>query len=640
MAFTPDSKQFAFNNRSDKGIQLVDVADGKLVRSFHGHHDNVYGIAFAAEGKTFVSCGWDQTIRVWDVASGKEQRRYGEQNTAVRCLALAPDGKTLTYGTYPDGKAHIWDIAANKELAPGWKANEWCIVSIAYSPDSKKIALGRDVIAIHDVATGKRLNPPPENESRVQQVQYSGDGKFLAVWRDDGGIETWDTTNWRRESTIRPSIGRFLAMAFTPDGKFLTTAEGDPKNGAICNWLPQTGEKRRVFTQEGCWVNAIAYTADGKSLAIGHSERNSQFRVLDTATAQVRVQSPKDTPERDVQPSPDGHIFAFLTSKNTVGLWDMDVGKQVREFGKISFSMGRFPYFFSPDGRMIATRAGHSKEAGIDVEPDIVLWETATGKERLRIRINDGPIGEVSFSRDGRMLATAGRQENFRLWDTATGKELARFVGHRGWINSLAFAPDGKTLASGGADSTVLVWDISGAQGKSEVARMSSKPDELAAFVQNLESDNAVEAYRAIGELRNHQEAAVELLKKRLDSTAAEEKRVAQLINDLDNDEFATREKASAELARLGNAAKAALEQAVAQTTSPEVRRRANTILAKLQDEYLSPDQRVAFRAVEVLEHVATPEARRLLEKLSEGPAGTLLASEAKAALKRLPIGR
>ena len=171
------------------------------------------------------------------------------------------------------------------------------------------------------------------------------------------------------------------------------------------------------------------------------------------------------------------------------------------------------------------------------------------------------------------------------MWDTATGKELCRFAGHRGWINSLAFAPDGKTLASGGADSTVLVWDISACLRKVNDAKKKRNPDELAAFVRNLDSDNAAEACRAVVELTNHPSAAVELLRKRLESTVAEEKRVAQLLKELDADEFAVREKASAELARLGKAAESALRRAAANSPSAEVRRRTKNLLAKLEGD-------------------------------------------------------
>jgi WD40 repeat protein len=79
MTFSPDGKYFAFNNRPDKGIQLLDVADGKVIRAFEGHKDNVYELAFTADGSTLISGSADATIRAWDVASGKELRRYGDE---------------------------------------------------------------------------------------------------------------------------------------------------------------------------------------------------------------------------------------------------------------------------------------------------------------------------------------------------------------------------------------------------------------------------------------------------------------------------------------------------------------------------------------------------------------------------------
>src|SRR5262249_43499599 len=95
-----------------------------------------------------------------------------------------------------------------------------------------------------------------------------------------------------------------------------------------------------------------------------------------------------------------------------------------------------------------------------DTQSDIVLWETATGKERMHFAMNEGQVSQIIFSPDGRLLARSGRTEAICLWDTWTGKELGRLMGHRGWIPALAFTPDGKKLASGGADTNVLVWDV------------------------------------------------------------------------------------------------------------------------------------------------------------------------------------
>jgi WD40 repeat protein len=233
-------------------------------------------------------------------------------------------------------------------------------------------------------------------------------------------------------------------------------------------------------------------------------------------------------------------------------------------------------------------------------------------------------------------MPSAGRTEAICLWDAWTGKQVDRFTGHRGWVPSLVFAPDSKTLASGGADTNVLVWDLATSRGDFRQVAEKRNPEELATLVRKLESENAADAYRAILGLANNPDAAIGLLKKRLETAVNEEARVANYIADLDADEFAVREKASAELARLGNAAKDALSKAAANPASVEVRSRAKTLLAKLKDDIISPEQLVAVRAVEVLEHVATPDAKQLLRKLADGASDVRLTREAKAALQRL----
>jgi WD40 repeat protein len=641
MTFTPDSKRLAFINRPDKGIQLVEVANGKLVRTFQGHDGGVNGLAFSGDGATLFSAGQDHTIRAWDVTAGKELRRYGDAKTEVTSLALAPDGKTLTFSTHPDGMAHIWDLAADRNLVPPWKANRWNLSSIAYSPDSKKVALGRDAIAIHEVATGKRLNPTAENEGQVHQLEYAGDGKALAVWRQDETIELWDTAKWRKAATLTAKTGGFSSMAFSPDGKRLTITEIAANQGRICHWDPRTGKRLEELPAGKGSLDGVSYSADGATFAGIEIDRQRVLVLWDATTGKERRRiTDPDRGARSPRLSPDGALLACATPKNAVALWDTKTEKVIRSFGKPSLG-GPELLVFSPDGRTIATQGGEGMDGRMPVQPDIVLWETATGLERLHVAMSAGPVAHAAFSPDGRLLATVSRTETISLWDTWTGEEVGRLTGHRGWINSLSFAPDGKTLASGGADHTVLIWDVAGFVPAAKPRAEKLGREELARCWDDLAGLDAARAYRAMAQLARRPDQAEGLLKDKLSAgPRVNAEQLARLIAALDSDDFDTREKASKELAGLGRLAEVALNKALDRTPSAEAKRRIQDLLGKLDRKADDPEERLLLRVIEVLERLGTPEAQRLLDKLAKEATGAGAAREAKASMERLGKAR
>jgi hypothetical protein len=198
----------------------------------------------------------------------------------------------------------------------------------------------------------------------------------------------------------------------------------------------------------------------------------------------------------------------------------------------------------------------------------------------------------------------------------------------------LAFSPDGRRLVSGLADSTLLIWNVS----PPAIAKNGKiTADMVAQAWRDLVGSDGPRAFRARWALAAAPETAVSLLRKHLKAIQpADSKRLRRLIADLDDKRFLVRQQAQKELEEIGELAAPALKKALTEKSSLEVRQRIDGLLGKLRGPVTRPEMMRAVRAVAVLEDVATPQARKLLEVLSQGAPEARLTQEAKAALTRL----
>jgi hypothetical protein len=266
-----------------------------------------------------------------------------------------------------------------------------------------------------------------------------------------------------------------------------------------------------------------------------------------------------------------------------------------------------------------------------------VLWETATGLERLHFFVNNIRFGPLAFSPDGRMLASTCETDTIVVWDLWSGKELTRFRGHRGWITSLAFAPDGKSLASAGQDTTVLIWDVSALLPVAKRAKDKFSPEELTRFWVDLAGVNGIRVYRLMGELAQRPDQTEAFLKENLaNNPGLSADRLARLLADLDDRDFKVRQKASEELANLGHIAEAALKRTLASKPSEEVSHRVTDLLERLDGDAQSPERWRLLRVIELLERIGRPQARQLLEKIAKDAVDDEVVRESKASLARL----
>ena len=284
----------------------------------------------------------------------------------------------------------------------------------------------------------------------------------------------------------------------------------------------------------------------------------------------------------------------------------------------------------APDGRTVAIW-GRSRS--------LFLWDAGARGPVRRAASEDDYITAATFSADGQLVAVGNLAGEVCVRSAASGKERCRFTGHTGAILSLAFAPDDRRLASSSADRTALIWGIGD---KIKVAPVPAAPadkltnTELGERWDELMGTDAVKARAAVIALAQAPSQAVPLLGERLRPVSLDPKHIPELVADLDSNRFAVRQKAAADLEKLREVAEPALREALAKKPSLELQRRIEQLLDKLTGPRLSGEGLRSWRAIEVLEAIGTPEARKVLEKLADGTPGFPQTDEARASLERL----
>lgn len=300
----------------------------------------------------------------------------------------------------------------------------------------------------------------------VQGVAFSPDGKTLAIAAlGDEMAHLWDMKTGQQLPRFpdEPSYyfhGHVLSIAFSP--KEMAYVLGT-SSGYVVVVIAGEGafSVRDIRAHGDNGVSCVAFSPDGKMIASGSWDKTAKLIDLQSGNI-IRTLSGHEGWVNSVAFAPDGKTVATGSQDGAVRLWNVQTGKIVRE--QSEFITGVRAVAFSPDGKLLAAGGwipGKTEGAVTTlVGGGVRLWDVATGTVLADLVGHAGEVTSVSFSPDGRILASGSEDTTVILWDVGRKEMLDQLTGHTGKIVSVAFSPDGMLLASGATDGKVIVWFV------------------------------------------------------------------------------------------------------------------------------------------------------------------------------------
>ena len=380
-----------------------------------GHTSPVLTVAWSPDGKRIASGSDDKTVRIWDSVGGKELQTLSGHTAGVKCVAWSANGQRLASGDSMQ-TALIWDVEFGKLIWTFKLAN--CPSFLALSADGLRIACGFPTheVQLWDVTKGTFCCL--RSGRQVDCLAWSCDGQWL-VTGSARAVCVWNTNNgeilWRRKTgggavySVRWSSGERDTVIGTTFGQARTW---DAENGRLLRELRNTlWNAARKAAGPLRWDSNDQWLAhsDGDSVQVFQAECPREHCHLVGHTKPVKW----------MDWSADGQQLATCSDDMTLRIWDIE-NAQPEEIGE------------EGEESMLA--------------PEAVAFHQ---------------IHSLTWSPDGRLIATGGDDELVKVWNAERGKLVRQLNGHSQKVNSVAWSIDGKWLASGSDDKSVMVWDTS-----------------------------------------------------------------------------------------------------------------------------------------------------------------------------------
>jgi RNA polymerase sigma factor (sigma-70 family) len=609
-------------------------------------------------------------------------------------IDLGPDGKRLVLiHREANGQVggRVVDVATGRNvcrLAPRAMPRPGGAGIARFSADGQWVArVSRGVVGVWNAQTGADACPLPGHRGLVTSLAVLASGGRVVTTGDDFTARAWDPATGKE--AWRAALPQAMHVKFaTPDGVVVLQYQEAPYHrlqGPPLCLDAATGQPRPLpgDLAEAGKENFLACSPDGTTV-VTLDAKWTAFRVWSWPAGRLQKTVPLVMPDKfelnqcaEARFIPDGKHFVAvlycigpgeqpgqrqLINHPFVETWDLAAGKRLGRMelerwyrhppGRVSkdtvfydWDTESHPllmphptglYYSGNDGEVrdamtgrLLVRLERPEVRGLD--PNFPHSSVGVGPARGP-RFPEGRRLIPDFTRaalapDGRTVAVCPGElhEPVLLFETRTGRLRGTLPVPGGTVTGLSFLPDGRLIVLG---TTATVWSVALHPAAVPAADLDWEWEKLG------EAD-AEKAWPAMAKLAASPGETVERIGRRVRPVPTEATLV-RLCRNLDAEEFRDREMASQELDRLGVLAVPRVKARLAAVASEEVKRRLGLFLEKYERENLAAVELRALRAVEILEAIRTPAARKLLGELAAGEPTARLTQDAAAAVQRL----